>query len=192
MARVLMHVCCGPCSLMPIKHLQEEGHDVTAFFFNPNIHPQEEYALRMNAMRQAADFLNVPLLVAGEAVHPQTWVTALGAETAEGVRCRSCYRVRLNATAELANTKGFAFFTSSLLYSRYQHHDAIIAEAEAAGVHGSVAFLYRDFRFYWQEGIDKSKEIGLYRQKWCGCTLSKGEAEAQREQKRKEKEGRPK
>lgn len=182
MASILLHVCCGPCSLMPIKLLREEGFDVTAFFFNPNIHPQEEYHLRLEAMQQAAAMLHVPLLTQGVAVEPQDWVTAL-TDLAEGVRCRPCYRVRLEATALLARERGFASFSTSLLYSRYQHHDAIIDEAKAAAQKsGTVEFLYRDFRPYWQAGIDNSKEMGLYRQKWCGCILSKGEAERQREQ----------
>lgn len=69
------------------------------------------------------------------------------------------------------------FFTTSLLYSRYQHHEAICREAEQVALETGVAFLYRDFRPYWYDGINLSKELGLYRQKWCGCLLSRKEAE---------------
>lgn len=181
---VLLHVCCGPCSLMPVQALRQEGLDVVAYFFNPNIHPQEEYGLRLEAMRQAANLEGVPLLTEGESMEPATWVAALGKteeERQEGVRCLSCYRVRLEATARVARARGFAAFTSSLLYSRYQRHEDIVAAAEAAAACHGVPFLYRDFRSGWQEGIDRSKEMGLYRQKWCGCILSRSEAERQRE-----------
>lgn len=187
MKSLLLHVCCGPCSLMPIIHLRDEGFAVTAYFFNPNIHPQDEYLLRREAMRQAAVQLDVPVIWEPEAeenalhaVDPAAWVEALQADRAEGARCRHCYRARLEPTARVARERGFDAFTSSLLYSRYQRHEAIVEAAETAAVHAGAAFLYRDFRPWWQDGIRLSKEMGLYRQKWCGCMLSKDEAERQR------------
>lgn len=195
MPSLLLHACCGPCSLMPVLHLREEGFAVTAYFFNPNIHPQEEYLLRREAMRQAAERLALPLLLepaaeedARSAVDPAAWARALGSETAEGARCRFCYRARLEPAARLAKERGFDAFSSSLLYSRYQHHESIVEEAERAAALAGSSFLYRDFRPYWQDGIRLSKDMGLYRQKWCGCILSKGEAERQRERRRLEKE----
>ena len=197
MPSLLLHACCGPCSLMPIRQLREEGFSVTVFFFNPNIHPQEEYLLRRDAMRQAAEQLNVPVIWepvsdedARHAVDPVAWVRELGKETAEGVRCRRCYRDRLEPAARLARARGFDAFSSSLLYSRYQHHETIVEEAERAAALASSHFLYRDFRPFWQEGIELSKAMGLYRQKWCGCILSKGEAELQRARRKAEKEAR--
>lgn len=188
MKTLLLHVCCGPCSLMPIACLREEGFAVTAFFFNPNIHPQEEYLRRREAMLRVSEAMDLPVVWEPEsgqgAVDPAAWVRALGAETAEGVRCRGCYRVRMEATARLARTRGFDAFCSSLLYSRYQHHEDIRAEAETAAQDAGAVFLYRDFRPYWQEGIHRCKEMGLYRQKWCGCILSRGEAERQRAERK--------
>lgn len=187
MKSLLLHVCCGPCSLMPIIHLRDEGFAVTAYFFNPNIHPQEEYLLRREAMRQAAAQLDVPVIWEPEskedarrAVDPPVWVAGLGADRAEGARCRQCYRARLESAARLARERGLDGFTSSLLYSRYQHHESIVEEAERAAALAGADFLYRDFRPWWQAGINLSKDMGLYRQKWCGCILSKGEAERQR------------
>ncbi len=184
MKTLLLHVCCGPCSLMPIIRLREEGFAVTAYFFNPNIHPQDEYQRRREAMRQVSELMGVPVVwepeTGEDAVDPAAWVKALGAHTAEGVRCRGCYRTRMKAAARLARVRGFDAFCTSLLYSRYQHHAEIAAEAETAACDAGACFLYRDFRPYWQDGIHLSKEMGLYRQKWCGCILSKGEAERQR------------
>ncbi|HJB66540.1 MAG TPA: epoxyqueuosine reductase QueH [Candidatus Mailhella merdavium] len=219
-ASVLLHSCCGPCSIMPVRRLRDEGLDVTAFFFNPNIHPADEYKKRRTAMRELGEKLDLPVLFRPElslpgdaAVSPALWTGSLETEVPrcladyegctkeeygrlftsqpgdsgegtspeylrEGVRCVWCYRVRMEASAALARERDCAAFTSSLLYSRYQHHELIVAEAERASRLFGVPFLYRDFRSDWQEGIDASKELGLYRQKWCGCALSRNEAEA--------------
>lgn len=182
MPRILLHVCCGPCSLMPIVHLREEGWEPTAFYFNPNIHPEEEWVRRRDAMREVAEKLSVPLLEEGGPVNPGQWLAALGGVEQEGARCRLCYRPRMERTAELAAERNFDAFSSSLLYSRYQHHEAVCDEAErAASLHGAM-FLYRDFRPWWWDGIGLSKELGIYRQKWCGCILSRKEALLQQEE----------
>ena len=161
---------------MPIVHLREEGWTVTVFFFNPNIHPADEWRKRRDAMREVAARLNVPLLEEGEAVNGGLWVRALDGVTKEGERCRLCYRPRMERTAHLAREMGFDAFTTSLLYSRHQHHETIMDEAERAfGLYGAP-FLYRDFRPWWWDGIAMSKELGIYRQKWCGCILSMKEA----------------
>ena len=209
-ARILLHACCGPCSLMPVRHLRGEGLDVTAYFFNPNIHPADEYERRRVAMRQVGEMLDLPVLfephcLAGYESEREGEMTRLFPAQAgerasseqreggkpdvlrEGVRCVWCYRVRMEASARLAKARGFAAFSSSLLYSRYQHHELIVAEAERAARLFKVPFFYRDFRTYWQQGIDYSRELGIYRQKWCGCILSRTEAEAwkkQREERR--------
>jgi len=91
------------------------------------------------------------------------------------VRCNHCYSLRLRKTAEVAKARGFDYFTSSLLYSRFQNHESIIEEARAAERESGVEFFYQDFREGWQEGIDDSKEMGLFRQNYCGCIFSKAD-----------------
>ena len=182
MPRILLHACCGPCSLMPIVHLREEGWDVTVFFFNPNIHPADEWKKRRDAMLEVSVRLNVPLLEEGAPVNGGVWVRALQGVTREGERCRLCYRPRMERTASLAAELGFDAFTSSLLYSRYQHHETIMSEAERAASLNGAVFLYRDFRPWWWDGIAMSKELDIYRQKWCGCILSMKEALVQQKE----------
>ena len=161
---------------MPIVHLRDEGWDPTLFFFNPNIHPAGEWEKRLDALRLAAARLDVPLLEEGEQPDADAWVSALGGVVRQGERCRLCYRPRLARTAALAAEKGFDAFCTSLLYSRYQNHDIIRHEAEQAAIQQDARFLYRDFRPWWYDGIKMSKDLGLYRQKWCGCVLSMEEA----------------
>ncbi len=176
---MLLHVCCGPCSLTPVKYLREQGWDIRAYFFNPNIHPEEEYDLRRAAMAEAARQWAVPMLWEGGAVPPAQWLQGLCAGEGGrdfGQRCLTCYAQRLEATARAAAAGGFAWFSTSLLYSRYQNQEGIRAAGEAAGAMFGVGFHFEDFRPHWQEGIALSKALGLYRQKWCGCILSRDES----------------
>lgn len=167
---------------MPIVHLRDEGWEPTAFFFNPNIHPENEWLKRRDAMREAAMRLNVPLLEEGSPVNPGQWVRSLHGVLRQGERCRLCYRPRMERTAALAVEQGFDAFTTSLLYSRYQHHETIAEEAAKAAQACGATFLYRDFRTWWWEGIAMSKELGIYRQKWCGCILSMKDALTQQKE----------
>ena len=80
-----------------------------------------------------------------------------------------------------ARELGCTHVFSSLLYSRYQPHEAIRAAGERlAQEEGAPAFLYRDFRPYWQAGIDLSKEMDIYRQPYCGCVYSEAERYAKK------------
>jgi predicted adenine nucleotide alpha hydrolase (AANH) superfamily ATPase len=175
---VLLHVCCGPCALMPVRMLRAEGFAVTGVFYNPNIHPLKEYLLRRAALLEAAERLELPLLWPDPeqvAWNPPQWLRAIP-ESADGnVRCRACFALRLGQAAGWARREGFDAFSSSLLYSRRQAHAIIAEEGEKAARRSGAAFLYRDFRPAWQEGIELSKEWGLYRQQYCGCLYSETE-----------------
>ena len=161
---------------MPLVRLRDEGWEPTLFWFNPNIHPADEWLKRRDALREVAAKFGVSLIELGDVPDPATWVTSLGGETAFGRRCTLCYRPRMLKTAELAADQGFDAFTSTLLYSKYQNHESIMQEAEAGAARFGTSFLYRDFRPFWWDGITMSKELGIYRQKWCGCILSMKEA----------------
>lgn len=175
-ARVLLHVCCGPCSIAPVLRLREEGFEVTGYFMNPNIHPLAEYLRRREAMEQCAARLELPMIWQDDAWDLTRWLRDVAGTCDVGEpRCRYCYSTRLEAAHRTAGEGGFALFTSSLLYSRYQRHETIVDIAEAVATSGEPAFLYRDFRSGWQEGIDISKEWGLYRQPYCGCVYSEAE-----------------
>ena len=93
----------------------------------------------------------------------------------EEERCPLCYRMRLEATAKKAREIGADAFSTTLLYSRYQRHETIRALGEELATQFGVPFLYEDFRVGWQEGIDASLEMGLYRQPYCGCIYSEQE-----------------
>ena len=174
--------------------LRDAGHEVTAYFANPNIHPVSEYLRRREAMEQAASHLNMPVIWQDDAYSLSGWLAEVHARdiahNPDGARCAYCYATRLTLTAVTAQTLGFDAFTTSLLYSRYQRHELIQQEGEKAAAlirsagGDSVqdkpqpvppAFLYMDFRPGWQQGIDISKEWGLYRQNYCACIFSEEE-----------------
>lgn len=179
MSRVLLHACCGPCMLMPAKALLEAGHEVTAYFANPNIHPLSEYFRRREAMAQCAEALHIPVIWQDDVYNLSGWLQAVHqrgiADNAEGARCRWCYETRLLLTASVAYERQFDTFTTSLLYSRHQRHNSIKESGHWAASTTGVAFLYADFRPFWQQGIDLSKELNVFRQNYCACIFSEEE-----------------
>lgn len=178
---LLLHVCCGPCAVMPITRLMEEGYAVTAWYMNPNIHPLAEYLRRREAAGQCAQALGIPILYADATWNVTTWLRAVAGRDTPPDRCNYCCTSRLEAAFAFATGHGFAFFSSSLLYSKYQPHDVIRAAGEALSRrHVGASFVYRDFRRDWQEGIDRSKDMGLYRQPYCGCIYSEAERYAKK------------
>lgn len=170
--RVLLHVCCGPCALYPLSDLRGEGIEVAGFFYNHNIHPYQEFVRRRDAALQMAEQERMELLVEDQ-YNLEEFLAAVASEPDK--RCGYCYVSRLDAVAAAARKGGFDAFTSSLFYSRYQNHDLMREKAEYVSAKYDVPFLYRDFRPGWQEGIRRSKELGLYRQQYCGCIYSEKE-----------------
>lgn len=165
----LMHICCAPCANRPIDSLRSSGHAVTGFWYNPNIHPYTEYRARKTTLEEYAKEIELPLVMVND-YGLRSFVTQVAGDI-EG-RCTYCYRVRMEQTAQYAAQHGFDSFTTSLLISPYQNHDAICAVARAMGEQYGVAFLYQDFRPLFREGQQFAREHGMYLQKYCGCIFS--------------------
>ena len=170
--RVLLHVCCGPCAVYPLKVLQEEGYEVHGLWFNPNIHPFTEYLKRLEAAREYFRSQDVPLIELDE----YSLVEFLrDSAYRENGRCPNCYSKRLEKAAGIARKGKFDYFTTTLLYSKMQRHDLIREMGLSAARGYGRKFLYRDFREGWKYGIEKSREAGMYRQQYCGCIYSEME-----------------
>ena len=60
--KLLLHICCAPCSAACIKYLREEGIDITGYWYNPNIHPYKEYENRLNALKEYAKMINLNVI----------------------------------------------------------------------------------------------------------------------------------
>jgi len=170
--KTLLHSCCAPCANQCIEVLQTDGFDVTAYWYNPNIHPFTEYRSRRNCLRDYAPTIDLPLLEKNDyALRP--FVRAVAEDLDH--RCGKCYEMRLFETAKQAAEGGFDSFTSSLFISPYQNHELMRETAERAAAEYGVAFLYRDFRPYFKAGQEYARAHGFYMQKYCGCVFSEEE-----------------
>jgi len=151
---------------------REEGHELLGFFYNPNIHPLREYLLRREAMEEYSRREGLPVIWP-----PEQEMESFFRKVAfhEEDRCWICYRMRLYQAAEMARERGCEAFSTTLLISPYQKHDLLrevgLEVAEKAG----VPFLYKDLRPGWKWSRQRAKELGLYRQIYCGCLYSEKE-----------------
>jgi predicted adenine nucleotide alpha hydrolase (AANH) superfamily ATPase len=169
---ILLHVCCGVCAGSVSERLLSERHEVTGYFFNPNIHPAEEYEKRLQVAKTVAESIGFPLL-RGE-YKPDNWLKAtagLEREPENGKRCEVCYRLRLQETFRIMQQEGFDMFTTTLTVS--PHKPALVVNRVGKEV-GGDKFLARDFKK--KDGFKRSNEIakklGVYRQHYCGCIYS--------------------
>lgn len=170
--KVVLHVCCGPCTTYPLQVLREEGIAVHGFFHNPNIHPFREFRKRLGAMRRLAETRKMKVEYRADYGLKEFLREVVFKEEQ---RCGICYAMRLQATVAYAKEIGADAFSTTLLYSRYQKHALIRSTAETLAAQSGVPFYYQDFRKGWQQGIDMAIEAELYRQSYCGCIYSEQE-----------------
>ncbi len=185
--KLLLHMCCGPCACYPVKKLRQDGIEPVGYFFNPNIHPYKEWAMRLKTAKEFAANTYLKIQTNETYMLREFLQRALIAERLPQGRCHMCYTWRLGETARYAHENNFEAFTSTLFYSIHQQHDFMRETAEFFARKYDVKFYYEDFRSGWQEGIDISHELGLYRQPYCGCIFSEEERynKALRKEKKK-------
>lgn len=260
--KLLLHACCGPCSLEPTRLLKAAGHDITIYYANSNIHPAEEYEHRLATLRAWAADAGFEVLEGP--YDPATWEARAGrigdaaiveveqthagnraeGECADGrggeiegpneassnrcksvtdadhgadspadaslfasatgsaapraavlsvdparrkARCRACYRLRLEETARVAAERGFDGIGTTLSVSPYQYTQVIREEVERAAAQAGVAPVFEDFRPYYDEATRESRELGMYRQNFCGCRISDLEAAAERAERKEQR-----
>jgi len=177
---ILLHVCCGPCTLYPLRVLRERGIEVTGFFFNPNIHPFREFERRVEALETVSEMYNFRVIWSREGYGLRKYLAAIGSNMEPADRCPACYELRLEETARKAAELSMPAFSTTLLYSRYQRHGLIREMGqEIARKHG-LEFFYEDFREGWIQGIEEAVAIGIYRQPYCGCIFSEAERYSKR------------
>lgn len=171
--KLLLHTCCAPCSVYCIQRLREEGIEPTLFWYNPNIHPFTEYQARRDCLKEYAKLVNVELALDdtyGLDEFCRNVIDRLD------TRCVDyCYPTRLRRAFEYAKENGFNAITTTLLYSIYQKHDAIVELMEGLAKEYGIEFVYRDFREGWYVGQEEARRVGLYMQKYCGCVFSEEE-----------------
>ncbi|MBW2107261.1 MAG: epoxyqueuosine reductase QueH [Deltaproteobacteria bacterium] len=172
MKKILLHICCAPCAIYPLKVLRGEGFEVMGFFYRRNIHPYQECLRRENALKAYAEQEGITVIYQ-DGYDMEGFLQNVVFR--EESRCSFCYHDRLKATAVIARRGKFDAFSSTLLQSKFQQHDLIKAMGEDLGKSYGVPFFYRDFRQGWKEGIQASRRLNLYRQQYCGCIYSEKE-----------------
>lgn len=166
--KLLLHICCGPCALWPLEKLLEAGVDLSLLFYNPNIHPQVEWNRRLDNAIRVADHYGLPLIVQG-ASSDKEWRQR--ADEGED-RCSYCYRTRFSHVAREAGERGFDAISTSLLVSPYQNRERMLQEGRLAAAGSKVTFIPFDWRDGYRRGQAMARDLGLYRQKYCGCVIS--------------------
>lgn len=187
MTRLLLHACCAPCSLEPVRMLVEEGFEPTICWTNPNIQPVEEHDTRLEELRRWCAAGGIELIVAAD--DRAAWERAVAPIGAldRARRCRACYALRLAEACRVAVEHGFDHIATTLAVSPYQLFDTCNDVLERlAGAHGLSAVV-RDFRPWYPEATRRSRELGMYRQQYCGCRFSAAEAVLDRARQRDER-----
>lgn len=173
MKKVLLHICCGICAAGAVNRLREDNFEIIGYFYNPNIHPEEEYNLRLQAAKELASKMNFELIVGS--YNKDSWfslVKGLENEIEGGRRCQLCYKMRMQDTMNKAEDLSCSYFATTLSIS--PHKDAKIIN-EIGCFLSKDKFLEYDFKK--QDGFKKAntlaKEYSLYRQHYCGCEFTR-------------------
>lgn len=191
-----LHVCCGPCALEPILAFEQEGFKPTLFWANDNIWPRGEKLKRSETLCDFAEPRGYHVVFCEaqpweDEVAPLARAVMTKACSRED-RCRACYRTRLEASAKQAAALGFKHLATTLAVSPYQLQNVCAEELSAVSEKYGLIPVVRDFRPRYEEGKRRSIELGMYRQKYCGCRFSAIEAQDGRERARERKKARNK
>jgi predicted adenine nucleotide alpha hydrolase (AANH) superfamily ATPase len=170
--KILLHICCANCAIYPLERMKEKGDDVTGYFFNPNIHPYQEYQKRLESLRGYSERVGLKVIYRDEYLLEE-FLRNVSHRVKE--RCQYCYSIRLEATAREAKKNRFDQFSTTLLQSNQQNHSLIKETGERLAKEVEIPFYYEDFRRGWRKGLEVSKAMGLYRQQYCGCIFSEKE-----------------
>ncbi len=184
--RLLLHACCAPCSSYVLEYLSRY-FEITVFYYNPNISPEEEYRKRVSEIRRLIGemhFIHPVRFIEGTYEPERFSAMAKGLEDVPegGERCFRCYRLRLAETARLAREGDFDYFTTTLSISPLKNAQKLNEIGQELGEIHRVPHLPSDFKKKdgYKRSVELSAEYGLYRQDYCGCVYSKRERERQK------------
>ena len=186
--RLLLHVCCAPCSSYVLEYLNQY-FDITILFYNPNISPASEFTFRAEELDRLIHEmpLSAPVRLHIADYNPEEFYNiAKGLEHLPegGERCTICYRLRLEETARMAKDGGYDYFTTTLSISPLKDAQRLNSIGKELSKQYGVPYLYSDFkkREGYKRSIQLSADHHLYRQDYCGCIYSKRDAENRKKQ----------
>ncbi|MFC1893053.1 epoxyqueuosine reductase QueH [Chloroflexota bacterium] len=169
---VVVHCCCAHCAAYTVDYWRQQGYEVRALWYNPNIHPYLEHQRRLEAMKSLAQEVELPLTVALDYDIVDYFRQVVGHEAE---RCRYCFKLRLSKTAEVALEGGAHAFTTTLLISPHQKHELIREIGDELARQKGVDFLCADLRKRYSDSRHQTKGLNLYHQQYCGCVYSEWE-----------------
>jgi predicted adenine nucleotide alpha hydrolase (AANH) superfamily ATPase len=172
MSKVLIHTCCAHCAAYTAEYWRGQGYEIGGYWYNPNIHPFTEHENRLESMKSLAEKISLPLIVE-EGYDMVEYFRRVAGDEAN--RCRHCFDLRLAKTAETARLHGFDAFTTTLLISPNQQHEALRETGEKVAREHGIKFLYADLRKRYSDSRHITKPMDLYRQQYCGCLYSEWE-----------------
>lgn len=174
---VLLHACCAPDSTAVLDWWKPLVKRLAVLFYNPNVYPPDEYERRLEAMRIVSRRWAVELIEDEYEADAPAFNSAFepyALEAEGGKRCAVCFELRLRATAQKTQELGFDSFATTLTISPHKNHRLINALGTRAGAEFGVDYVPTNFKR--QEGfkrsVELSRELGLYRQRYCGCRYS--------------------
>ncbi len=185
--KMLVHICCAPDALYVLSLLKDR-YELSGYFYNPNIHPGQEYSVRLEEARKSAAGLKVPLIE--EVYDEERWfklTRKFKDEPEKGRRCDVCYALRLERTARKAAQLGFEAFTTVMSLSPWKKADVLNRLGRMFGRRHKVHFLEADFKKKngFRQSVKLSKAHGFYRQNYCGCLYSLEQSRKKEELKRR-------
>lgn len=175
---LLLHSCCAPCSSLCLERLTKY-FSVTVFYYNPNITSKEEYLKRLNEQKEYClkAYGKSVTVLEGEYNPSEFYLAISGRENDEerGLRCKLCYGLRIEKTAQYAKKLGFNYFTTTLSVSPHKNEQWINELLNEFSKKYGVECLFSDFKKDggYLRSIELSKQYNLYRQNYCGCEFSK-------------------
>lgn len=174
MKKLLLHICCGPCATSVIESLHGK-FAVTGYFFNPNIHPDEEHTRRLAAAREVCEKMKTPFVVVEH--EPESFFSAvrgLEDQPENGARCLVCYRLRMARAARFAAEHSFDVMASTLTVGPMKKAALINPVGHEEARRAGVEFLGADWKKKdgYRRSCELSREFGIYRQRYCGCVFS--------------------
>ncbi|MBE5821839.1 MAG: epoxyqueuosine reductase QueH [Clostridiales bacterium] len=181
MGKMLLHTCCGPCSIYCVEKLKQMNIQFELLWYNPNIHLYKEYEARRDTLIELYQNTDIKVNILDEYGLIDF---CRNVANKEKERCTYCYTKRLEQTAKYAKENGFDSICTTLFVSPYQNHELIKKIGEKICKKYELKFEYIDFREGFRQGQNKARELGIYMQKYCGCIYS----EQDRYQKQIEKD----